>query len=121
GVRYSGTGVTIAPLHYFYRQLIWILIALPVMMGVSMMPRKAVRRMCLAGTFIFIGLLILVPVIVQEVNGAKRWIGVGFGQFQPSELLKTIFVVSVACLASDPRPAPISSACRNHIPITSFR
>jgi len=100
GVRYSGTGVTIAPLHYFYRQLIWILIALPVMMGVSMMPRKAVRRMCLAGTVIFIGLLILVPVIGQEVNGAKRWIGVGFAQFQPSEFLKPMFVVSVAWMLS---------------------
>src|SRR5262245_56670539 len=78
GVRYSGVGVTFAPLHYFYRQLIWILIALPVMITVSMLPRKSVRRLCLGGTVLFIGLLILVPIIGQEVNGAKRWINLGF-------------------------------------------
>ena len=49
--------------------------------------------MCLVGTAVFIVLLILVPIIGQEVNGAQRWIGVGFAQFQPSEFLKPLFVV----------------------------
>ena len=100
GVRYSGAGVTFPPLHYFYRQLIWIVIALPVMIAVSMLPRKAVRRLCLGGTILFIGLLILVPIIGQEVNGAKRWIGVGVAQLQPSEFLKPLFIVSVAWMLS---------------------
>src|SRR5665213_797192 len=100
GQRYSGVGMTFAPLHYFYRQLIWILVGLPVMIAVSMLPRDKARRLCLIGTLIFTIFLFLVPVIGPEVNGARRWIGVGFAQFQPSEFLKPMFIVSIAWLLS---------------------
>lgn len=98
--RYSGGAVTFAPLHYFYRQLIWIVVALPVMMAVSMLPKTLARRFCLAGAAVFIVLLVFVPIIGQEVNGARRWIGVGFAQFQPSEFLKPMFVVTLAWVLS---------------------
>jgi cell division protein FtsW len=100
GQRYSGSGVTFAPLHYFYRQLIWIVVGLPVMVGVSMLPREKARRLCLLGTLFFTGLLVLVPIFGPEVNGARRWLGVGFAQFQPSEFLKPLFIVTVAWLLS---------------------
>jgi cell division protein FtsW len=45
-------------------------------------------------------LLVFVPIIGAEVNGAKRWIGLGFAQFQPSEFLKPLFIVSIAWLLS---------------------
>ena len=45
-------------------------------------------------------LLFLVPVIGVEVNGARRWLGVGFAQFQPSEFLKPLFIVTIAWLLS---------------------
>jgi cell division protein FtsW len=100
GQRYSGVGVTFAPLHYFYRQLIWIMVGLPVMIGVSMLPRDKARRFSLLGTLIFTGLLFLVPVFGAEVNGARRWLGAGFVQFQPSEFLKPMFIVTIAWLLS---------------------
>src|SRR6059058_4991445 len=78
GQRYSGAGMTFAPLHYFYRQLVWIVLALPVMIAVSMLPRAKARRLCLVGTPFFIGLLFLVPIVGPEINGARRWLGVGF-------------------------------------------
>ncbi len=98
--RYSGTGLSFAPLHYFYRQLIWIVVAAPVMIGVSMLPKPSARRLSLAGAALFILLLFLVPVIGQEVNGARRWLGLGITQFQPSEFLKPLFIVSIAWLLS---------------------
>lgn len=98
--RYSGGAVTFAPLHYFYRQLIWIVVALPVMMAVSMLPKTLARRLCLGGAALFIVLLVFVPIIGQEVNGARRWIGMGFAQFQPSEFLKPLFVVTLAWVLS---------------------
>ncbi len=98
--RYSGGAVSFTPLHYFYRQLVWIMVALPVMIAVSMLPRATARRLCLGGAAFFSVLLVFVPVIGQEVNGAKRWIGVGFAQFQPSEFLKPLFIVSIAWLLS---------------------
>ncbi|HET9638957.1 MAG TPA: putative peptidoglycan glycosyltransferase FtsW [Allosphingosinicella sp.] len=100
GQRLSGGGVSYAPLHYFYRQLMWIVIALPVMIAVSMLPRTKAKRWCLIGTLIFTGLLFLVPLIGVEVNGARRWLGVGFTQFQPSEFLKPLYIVSIAWMLS---------------------
>ena len=78
----------------------WILVALPVMIGVSMLPRTKAKRWCLIGTLVFTGLLFLVPVIGVEVNGARRWLGVGFTQFQPSEFLKPLYIVSIAWMLS---------------------
>ena len=100
GQRYSGVGLTFAPLHYFYRQLIWIMVGLPVMIGVSMLPRDKARRLSLVGALVFTGLLFLVPIFGSQVNGARRWIGLGFAQIQPSEFLKPLFIVSIAWLLS---------------------
>ena len=99
-VRYSGGNVSFAPLHYFYRQLVWILLALPVMVGISMLPRTAARRLCIAGAAFFTVLLVFVPIIGEEVNGARRWIGIGVAQFQPSEFLKPLFIVTLAWVLS---------------------
>jgi cell division protein FtsW len=53
----------------------------------------------------FAGLLaVMLPGIGVEVNGARRWVGVGALQFQPSELMKLALVLySVQLLASQPR------------------
>jgi cell division protein FtsW len=99
-LRYSGGNVSFAPLHYFYRQLVWIIVAVPVMMGVSMLSKSMARRLSLAGAALFTLLLVFVPIIGTEVNGARRWIGLGFLQFQPSEFLKPLFVVTLAWLLS---------------------
>ena len=98
--RYSGGNVRFSELYYFWRQLAWIAIGIPVMIGVSMMPKERARRLCLFGAAFFFVLLIFVPVLGPEVNGAKRWINFGLGQVQPSEFLKPFFVVSVAWLLS---------------------
>lgn len=100
GVRYSGGGVTVQPLYYFYRQIIWIMLAVPVMIGVSMLPKASARRLSILGAAVFIALLFLVPIVGTEVNGARRWLGVGFTQFQPSEFLKPMFIVTIAWLLS---------------------
>jgi cell division protein FtsW len=98
--RYSSGDVSFAGLHYFYRQLVWITVSVPVMVAVSMLPKSLARRLCLGGAAFFTVLLVFVPLIGAEVNGAKRWIGVGFAQFQPSEFLKPLFIVSIAWLLS---------------------
>jgi cell division protein FtsW len=100
GTRYSGGGISFTPLHYFYRQLVWIMVAVPVMIAVSMLPKSTARRLSLGGAAFFTVLLVFVPIIGNEVNGARRWIGVGFAQFQPSEFLKPLFIVSMAWLLS---------------------
>jgi cell division protein FtsW len=96
--RYSGGNVRFGELYYFYRQLAWIAVGIPVMIGISMMSRERARRLSLFGAAFFFVLLIFVPVLGPEVNGAKRWISFGVSQIQPSEFLKPFFVVAMAWL-----------------------
>lgn len=96
--RYSGGSHQLGQLHYFKRQLIWVMLALPVMLGVSMLTRKWALRLSLGGAALFTLLLALVPFIGKEANGAHRWIGAGSFLIQPSEFLKPLFIVSTAWL-----------------------
>lgn len=98
--RYSGGNIRFSELHYFWRQLAWIAIGIPVMIGISMMPRERARRLSLFGAAFFFVLLIFVPLIGPEINGARRWIELPVGQLQPSEFLKPFFVVAMAWLLS---------------------
>ena len=100
GVRYSDGAIVVPPLYYFYRQCIWLLVGIPIMLAVSMFPKDLARRFCLGGAAFFTVMLAAVPLIGNTVNGARRWIGVGIVQFQPSEFLKPLFVVSLAWLIS---------------------
>ena len=99
-VRYSGGNVRVPELYYFYRQLVWIMLSLPVMIGISMLSRERARRLSLFGAAFFFVFLIFVPILGPEVNGARRWIEIGVGQLQPSEFLKPFFVVAMAWLLS---------------------
>jgi cell division protein FtsW len=98
--RYSGGSVRFGELYHFYRQIAWIAVGLPVMIGISMLSREGARRLSLFGGAFFFVLLIFVPVLGAEVNGARRWIDIGVGQLQPSEFLKPFFVVAIAWLLS---------------------
>jgi cell division protein FtsW len=98
--RYSGGNVRVPELYYFYRQIGWIALSMPVMIAISMQPRERLKRLSLLGALICVGALALVPWLGAEVNGAKRWLNLGVGQFQPSEFLKPFFVISMAWLLS---------------------
>ena len=98
--RYSGGNITVAPLNYFWRQLAWVSLGIPLMLGVSMLPVQQARRLAMFGAAVFSVLLALVPLIGYEVNGAQRWINFGIAGIEPSEFLKPLFVVSIAWLLS---------------------
>ncbi|MGZ2412159.1 cell division protein FtsW [Sphingomonas sp. F9_3S_D5_B_2] len=98
--RYSGGNVHFSELYYFYRQIAWIALGIPVMIGISMMSHERARRISLFGAAVFFVLLVFVPIFGPEVNGARRWINFGLGQVQPSEFLKPFFVVAMAWLLS---------------------
>ena len=71
----------------------------------SRMQLDAVRRLTpgLLGLAFVLLVLVKVPGIGVEVNGATRWIGAGPLQFQPSELMKLALVLyAVHLLASNP-------------------
>lgn len=74
--------------YYFVRQLIFALGGVGVMFVFSRFPMEFYRRTSFLVLAAAIGCLILVPLIGTRVNGAKRWIDLGFTTFQPSEIAK---------------------------------
>jgi cell division protein FtsW len=98
--RLSGGNVTINELFFFYRQIMWIAVSVPVMILISMMPRERAKRFSIGGGILFLALLAAVPFIGAEKNGAVRWIELGVGQLQPSEFLKPFYVVTMAWILS---------------------
>jgi cell division protein FtsW len=97
--RLSTAAVRLDDLHFFYLQVRWQLVGLIAMLGASMLPREMARRAGILLGFAMLVALVLVPVIGSTVNGARRWINLGFS-FQPSEFLKPAFAIGLAWILS---------------------
>jgi cell division protein FtsW len=112
--RLSTTATTLDPLYFFYRHLIWQMVALAVLLLVSMLDRSNARRFGLVLAALMLGALFLVPVIGSEVNGATRWLEFGM-RFQPSEFLKPGFVIATAWVLAwrmrDPNLPVVALTC----------
>lgn len=98
--RYSDATHIMPAMYYFWRQLMWVCVSVPVLIVVSMLPITLARRLSLLGAGICILMLVAVPFVGAEVNGARRWINLGFSDLQPSEFLKPLFIVSTAWILS---------------------
>jgi cell division protein FtsW len=98
--RLSASTSQLSSLYFFYRQLMWVIVGVPVMLFISMCPREKARRIAVYGFCIVFVLLVLVPVLGREVNGSRRWIGAGFAGLQPSEFLKPFYAVTMAWIIS---------------------
>lgn len=96
----STAEVNVAPLVYFYRQLLWVALGVPLMLIVSMQSRDGARRLAIVMTAVFFVLLLLVPLLGSSINGAKRWIDLPGMRLQPSEFLKPVYIVTTAWLLS---------------------
>ena len=98
--RLSTSTTQLSSLYFFYRQLIWVIAGVPLMLFISMYPRQQARRFAVGGFCIMFVLLALVPILGREVNGSQRWIGAGFAGLQPSEFLKPFYAVTMAWIIS---------------------
>lgn len=82
--------------HFVRRQIFYLVPALAVMLGVSMLSPIWVRRVATLGFFGFFVLMALTLVVGSEIKGAHRWIYLGGLSIQPSEFVKPTFAVVVA-------------------------
>ncbi len=84
--------------YFFKRQLLWALLGLIAMFGMMNFDYYRLKRWI--GPIIIIGLALLVAVLIpgigQVVNGARRWINLGFTSFAPAELVKLCMIMFVA-------------------------
>ncbi len=101
------------PFHFFNRHVMFLLPSLLVMLGVSFLSPRQVRRSALIVFAISIVLVVATLLFGPEVKGAKRWITILGINIQASESLKPAFVVLVAWLFAE-------SAKRPEMPATSM-
>ena len=83
---------------YLQKQGICAVLGLVAMYVASRIPPKLWLRMAWPLYAVSIGLLLLVLLFGQSVNGARRWISIGGIQFQPSEIAKFTLILLFAKL-----------------------
>ncbi len=95
----STAKVTLDELMFFKRHLVFQLIGLMLMIGLSFASRDQARRIGILAGVVMLALMFAVPFIGEEKNGARRWINVGMS-LQPSEFLKPGFAIICAWILS---------------------
>jgi cell division protein FtsW len=89
------------PYHFVQRQMIFAALGLAVMLAVSLLDPRAVRRLALAVLAAAIAGLVWVHVFGAELNGARRWLSIAGFSLQPSEFAKPAFAVVSAWLLAE--------------------
>jgi cell division protein FtsW len=98
--RLSTRNVHLPELYFYWTHLKWQAVGLVFLFGASALSRENARRVGIVLAAAMLFFLMLIPVIGSEVNGAKRWISLGFAGFQPSEFLKPGFAILLAWIVS---------------------
>jgi cell division protein FtsW len=77
------------------KQVAMACVGLVAMLVALRLPVGTVRRWAPIGLLVsvLLLLLVLIPGIGKELNGARQWINLGFTDFQPSELAKLVFAL----------------------------
>lgn len=83
---------------YLWRQGIFAIVGIGAMYLMCMVGYDWLRRFAYIFWGISIALLILVLLVGTKVNGARRWLNLGFTTFQPSEAAKAAEVVLFAAM-----------------------
>ena len=86
------------PVYFFSRQAIFAAAGVCVMLIASRIPMRVYRACALPLLLVSIASLAAVLVIGTAVNGARRWISLGFTTFQPSEITKIAIILYFSAL-----------------------
>ena len=83
---------------YFTSQLVFAAAGVAVLFAVSRVPYDWYRRLSRVIYGLTVLLLAAVLLVGTNVNGATRWINLGFTQFQPSEVAKFSLILSLSVI-----------------------
>ncbi len=78
---------------FFMKHLSFTILALVIMISLSALNTKLLKKLVLPLFLISLVFLVLVPIIGVEVKGAKRWLDLYFFRLQPIEILKPFFIL----------------------------
>lgn len=82
--------------YYIKRQLLFLIAGFILMIIVSRIDYRVIRKFTIPGFIVLLFLLALVPVFGLSQGQAVRWIKIGPLRFQPSEPMKTLLILMLA-------------------------
>jgi cell division protein FtsW len=86
---------------FFIKQVAYLMMATALMVAVSLLSVKGVRRFALLGFVVALLLTAATLVVGVEIKGARRWLALPGLSLQPSEFLKPFFAVMAAWLIAE--------------------
>ncbi len=86
---------------FILKQVVFLAMAALVVVAVSLLTPRGVRRVALAGCLLALVLTGLTMIVGAEIKGARRWISLPGMSLQPSEFLKPCFAVTAAWLLAE--------------------
>lgn len=86
---------------FFIKQVAYLMMATALMVAVSLLSPRGVRRFALIGFAAALVLTAATLVVGVEIKGARRWLPVPGLSLQPSEFLKPFFAVVAAWLIAE--------------------
>jgi cell division protein FtsW len=100
------TKLGLDPFHFVNRQIFYLIPAIAIMLGTSLLPPRQIRRLALVVFAISMVLLAGTLLFGVEIKGARRWIVLLGINIQPSEFVKPAFVILIAWLFSESARKP---------------
>ena len=92
--------------HFVERHALFLLPALAVMIGVSFLDPRQIRRLALVVLLISVALMVMALFFGVEVKGSRRWVRLAGLSLQPSEFMKPAFVILCAWLFAEAKRRP---------------
>jgi cell division protein FtsW len=94
------------PFYFVNRHILYLIPALLLMLGTSLMSPRNIRRVALVVFIVSLMLIVATLMFGAEVKGARRWIVIMGVNIQPSEFLKPAFVILIAWLFGESARRP---------------
>jgi cell division protein FtsW len=91
---------------FILKQIFFLAAAGAIVVAVSLMSPRSIRRLAIAGCIIALILTAATMVVGVEIKGARRWISLPGMSVQPSEFLKPCFAIVAAWLLNEGRRTP---------------
>ena len=106
GSTYVADRIGLDSFYFIKRQSLFLFISLLVIMATSMLSPRHIRRISLVGLIVGYGLLGIIYVTGDVINGATRWLFLFGFSLQPSELMKPLFIVITAWMLAEANARP---------------
>jgi len=94
------------PFFFVNRHLVYLAASIAVMLGVSFLTPRQIRRLAIVVFAVSLVLVAVTPIFGPEIKGARRWLIIFGMNIQASEFLKPAFVVLVAWLFAESAKRP---------------